>query len=121
MTSGRGAGRAPPAGTVARPWIVALLALALLSGLAAAGRAAAADVSSSGASSSSPRSGPARAHAACPGHAQRRPAPLGPAHDRPRLVTTASHGCVRVTQYDARWLFDFVSVGTPVRVIASSR
>jgi lipoprotein-anchoring transpeptidase ErfK/SrfK len=36
-------------------------------------------------------------------------------------VTTASHGCVRVTQYDARWLFDFVSVGTPVRVIASSR
>jgi lipoprotein-anchoring transpeptidase ErfK/SrfK len=33
----------------------------------------------------------------------------------------ASHGCVRVTQYDARWLFGFVSVGTPVRVLASSR
>jgi lipoprotein-anchoring transpeptidase ErfK/SrfK len=32
----------------------------------------------------------------------------------------ASHGCVRVTQYDSRWLFDFVSVGTPVHVIASS-
>jgi hypothetical protein len=36
-------------------------------------------------------------------------------------VTAASHGCVRVTQYDAEWLWDFVSVGTPVRVIASSR
>lgn len=36
-------------------------------------------------------------------------------------VYAASHGCVRVTQYDARWLFDFVSVGTPVVVIASSR
>lgn len=33
----------------------------------------------------------------------------------------ASHGCVRMTQYDAPWLFKFVSVGTPVRVIASSR
>jgi lipoprotein-anchoring transpeptidase ErfK/SrfK len=33
----------------------------------------------------------------------------------------ASHGCVRVTQYDAPWLYAFVSVGTPVRVIASSR
>jgi lipoprotein-anchoring transpeptidase ErfK/SrfK len=32
----------------------------------------------------------------------------------------ASHGCVRVTQYDAHWLFDFVSVGTPVHVIARS-
>jgi lipoprotein-anchoring transpeptidase ErfK/SrfK len=35
-------------------------------------------------------------------------------------VYAASHGCVRVTQYDAHWLFDFVSVDTPVRVIASS-
>jgi lipoprotein-anchoring transpeptidase ErfK/SrfK len=33
----------------------------------------------------------------------------------------ASHGCVRVTQYDARWLFGFVSVGTPVHVLASSQ
>ena len=36
-------------------------------------------------------------------------------------VYAASHGCVRVTQYDARWLYGFVSVGTPVRVIARSR
>jgi lipoprotein-anchoring transpeptidase ErfK/SrfK len=36
-------------------------------------------------------------------------------------VYAASHGCVRVTQYDAKWLWDFVSVGIPVRVIASSR
>jgi lipoprotein-anchoring transpeptidase ErfK/SrfK len=43
-------------------------------------------------------------------------------HQYPNVpVTAASHGCVRVTLYDARWLFDFVSVGTPVRVIASSR
>jgi lipoprotein-anchoring transpeptidase ErfK/SrfK len=33
----------------------------------------------------------------------------------------ASHGCVRVTQYDAPWLYGFLSVGTPVRVLASSR
>ena len=32
----------------------------------------------------------------------------------------ASHGCVRVTQYDARWVFDFVSVGNQVVVIARS-
>jgi lipoprotein-anchoring transpeptidase ErfK/SrfK len=32
----------------------------------------------------------------------------------------ASHGCVRITQYDARWVFDFVSVGTPVNVLARS-
>jgi lipoprotein-anchoring transpeptidase ErfK/SrfK len=36
-------------------------------------------------------------------------------------VDAASHGCVRVTQYDAEWLYHFVSVGTPVHVIASSR
>jgi len=35
-------------------------------------------------------------------------------------VYAASHGCVRITQYDARWVYDFVSIGTPVRVIASS-
>ncbi|HEX4518101.1 MAG TPA: L,D-transpeptidase family protein [Gaiellaceae bacterium] len=33
----------------------------------------------------------------------------------------ASHGCVRVTKYDARWVYRFVSVDTPVRVLASSR
>ena len=32
----------------------------------------------------------------------------------------ASHGCVRVTQYDAEWVFHFVSVGTPVAVLARS-
>lgn len=36
-------------------------------------------------------------------------------------VYAASHGCVRVPEANARWLFTFVSVGTPVRVIASSR
>ena len=43
-------------------------------------------------------------------------------HQYPDVPTyAASHGCVRVTQYDAHWLFGFVSVGTPVRVMASSR
>jgi lipoprotein-anchoring transpeptidase ErfK/SrfK len=32
----------------------------------------------------------------------------------------ASHGCVRINQADAKWLFDFVSVGTPVVVMARS-
>lgn len=32
----------------------------------------------------------------------------------------ASHGCVRLTAGDARWVFDFTSVGTPVRVLATS-
>jgi lipoprotein-anchoring transpeptidase ErfK/SrfK len=35
-------------------------------------------------------------------------------------VYAASHGCVRVTQADAKWLFDFNSVGEPVDVIAKS-
>ena len=33
----------------------------------------------------------------------------------------ASHGCVRVPEANARWLFQFLSVGTPVQTIASSR
>ena len=37
-----------------------------------------------------------------------------------RTVYAASHGCVRVAQYDAKWLFDFDSVGEPVDVIAKS-
>ena len=42
-------------------------------------------------------------------------------HQYPDVPTyAASHGCVRVTQYDARWLFDFNSVGEPVDVIARS-
>jgi lipoprotein-anchoring transpeptidase ErfK/SrfK len=43
-------------------------------------------------------------------------------HQYPDVPTyAASHGCVRVTQWDARWLYSFVSVGDPVHVIASSR
>jgi lipoprotein-anchoring transpeptidase ErfK/SrfK len=42
-------------------------------------------------------------------------------HEYPEVpVQAASHGCVRVTSFDARWLFDFLSVGTPVRVLARS-
>lgn len=33
----------------------------------------------------------------------------------------ASHGCVRLVPADARWVYDFVAVGTPVHVIGSSR
>jgi lipoprotein-anchoring transpeptidase ErfK/SrfK len=36
-------------------------------------------------------------------------------------VYPASHGCVRLPEATARWLWDFVSVGTTVRVIARSR
>jgi lipoprotein-anchoring transpeptidase ErfK/SrfK len=36
-------------------------------------------------------------------------------------VYAASHGCVRITQYDEPWVFSFVSVGTPVRVLETSR
>jgi lipoprotein-anchoring transpeptidase ErfK/SrfK len=35
-------------------------------------------------------------------------------------VTPASHGCVRVTAGDARWLYALTPVGTKVRVIARS-
>lgn len=35
-------------------------------------------------------------------------------------VTPGSHGCVRMTAAQARWMFDFLAVGTPVKVIASS-
>ena len=42
-------------------------------------------------------------------------------HEYPEVpVQPASHGCVRVTSFDARWLFDFLSVGTPVRVVSRS-
>ena len=42
-------------------------------------------------------------------------------HEYPEVpVQPASHGCVRVTSFDARWLFDFLSVGTPVRVLSRS-
>jgi lipoprotein-anchoring transpeptidase ErfK/SrfK len=35
-------------------------------------------------------------------------------------VTPASHGCVRVTAADARWLYGLTPVGTKVRVIQRS-
>ncbi len=42
-------------------------------------------------------------------------------HEYPSVpVTPASHGCVRQTSFDAEWLFGFLSVGTPVRVLAAS-
>ena len=42
-------------------------------------------------------------------------------HEYPDVpVSPASHGCVRQTSFDAKWLFDFLSVGTPVRVVAAS-
>jgi lipoprotein-anchoring transpeptidase ErfK/SrfK len=36
-------------------------------------------------------------------------------------VRPASHGCVRVTRHDARWLYRRMAVGTPVTVVARSR
>ena len=36
-------------------------------------------------------------------------------------VTPASHGCVRVTAANARWLYAMTPIGTKVRVIARSR
>jgi len=43
-------------------------------------------------------------------------------HEFPSVPAyAASHGCVRVTSLDARWVYDFVSVGTTVDVIAHSR
>ena len=42
-------------------------------------------------------------------------------HQYPEVPTfAASHGCVRVTQYDEPWVYAFASTGTPVRVIAKS-
>jgi Sporulation and spore germination/L,D-transpeptidase catalytic domain/Putative peptidoglycan binding domain len=42
-------------------------------------------------------------------------------HEYPDVpVTAASHGCVRTPRYDARWLYDFTPIGTPVSVLARS-
>lgn len=42
-------------------------------------------------------------------------------HEYPEVpVYPASHGCVRLMAGDARWVYDFASVGTPVRVVATS-
>jgi lipoprotein-anchoring transpeptidase ErfK/SrfK len=39
----------------------------------------------------------------------------------PVPATPASHGCVRVTAGNARWLYDFLGVGSQVKVITRSR
>ena len=39
----------------------------------------------------------------------------------PVPTSPASHGCVRVTAGNARWLYDFLRVGSQVKVIARSR
>ena len=36
-------------------------------------------------------------------------------------VYPASHGCVRVPESNAKWLYDFNSVGESVKVLTSSR
>jgi hypothetical protein len=42
-------------------------------------------------------------------------------HEYPDVpVTPASHGCIRTPRYDARWLYDFTPIGTPVSVLARS-
>ena len=42
-------------------------------------------------------------------------------HEYPDVpVAPASHGCVRTPRYDARWLYEFTPIGTPVRVLARS-
>ena len=43
-------------------------------------------------------------------------------HESPDVpVRPASHGCVRVPAYDARWLYDRMPDGTPVTVLGTSR
>jgi len=42
-------------------------------------------------------------------------------HEYPDVpVVPASHGCVRTPRYDARWLYDFTPIGTPVVVYGRS-
>lgn len=42
-------------------------------------------------------------------------------HEYPEVpVHPASHGCVRMTSFDAPWMFAFLSTGTPVRVHSTS-
>jgi hypothetical protein len=42
-------------------------------------------------------------------------------HEYPDVpVVPASHGCVRTPRYDARWLYDFTPIGTPVVVLGRS-
>ena len=43
-------------------------------------------------------------------------------HESPDVPTQpASHGCVRVPPYDAKWVYDHAPNGTPVTVLGSSR
>jgi lipoprotein-anchoring transpeptidase ErfK/SrfK len=43
-------------------------------------------------------------------------------HESPDVpAAPASHGCVRVPSYDARWLYERLPTGTPVIVLGSSR
>jgi lipoprotein-anchoring transpeptidase ErfK/SrfK len=43
-------------------------------------------------------------------------------HEYPIVPTyPASHGCVRVNRYDAVFLYEFATYGTPVVVLPSSR
>jgi hypothetical protein len=42
-------------------------------------------------------------------------------HEYPDIpIVPASHGCVRTPRYDAKWLFDFTPIGTPVVVLGRS-
>jgi Sporulation and spore germination/L,D-transpeptidase catalytic domain/Putative peptidoglycan binding domain len=42
-------------------------------------------------------------------------------HEYPDVpIVPASHGCVRTPRYDARWLYDFTPIGTPVVVLGRS-
>jgi lipoprotein-anchoring transpeptidase ErfK/SrfK len=34
-----------------------------------------------------------------------------------RIGSVASHGCIRLTHEDARWLYDWVEVGMPVEIV----
>ena len=43
-------------------------------------------------------------------------------HEYPDVPpVAASHGCVRTSRYDMKWLYDNTPIGTPVTVLASSR
>jgi L,D-transpeptidase-like protein/sporulation and spore germination protein/putative peptidoglycan binding protein len=42
-------------------------------------------------------------------------------HEYPDVpIVPASHGCIRTPRYDARWLYDFTPIGTPVVVLGRS-
>jgi lipoprotein-anchoring transpeptidase ErfK/SrfK len=42
-------------------------------------------------------------------------------HEYPDVpVVPASHGCIRTPRYDAKWLYDFTPIGTPVTILSRS-